>query len=127
MSYVQDIIGAGEVIEYRARLTWVQCLPAVIMLIVPPIGIALLIAYAVRQMTTEVVVTNWRLIYKTGLIRRTAIDLPHNKVETVALHQSIPGRLLGFGTLVVHGTGVGAISIADIDAPQELRRKLQRR
>jgi uncharacterized membrane protein YdbT with pleckstrin-like domain len=50
-------------------------------------------------------VTDRRVIYKTGIFQRHSMEMNRSKVETVAVDQSILGRLLGYGTVMVRGTG----------------------
>lgn len=126
MSYVTSVLVPGEIIEYRSHLSWVGYIPGIIMLAIPPLGIILLIIQWVRCITTETAVTDRRLIFKTGVVSRKAIDVERGRIETVTLQQSIFGRLLNYGTVTVHGTGIGEIVLSSIDAPVELRRRLAR-
>jgi hypothetical protein len=48
-----------------------------------------------KQWTTEIVVTNHRVIYKKGFIRRHTAEMNMDKVESVAVDQTIMGRVLG--------------------------------
>jgi uncharacterized membrane protein YdbT with pleckstrin-like domain len=75
----------------------------------------------IRRVTTELAVTDRRVIYKTGLIRRHTIEINRSKVETVGVNQSILGRLLGFGTIVVRGTGGSFEPISFIAEPLTFR------
>jgi uncharacterized membrane protein YdbT with pleckstrin-like domain len=77
----------------------------------------------VTKLTTELGVTTKRVIAKAGLISRKTIELNHNKVESFMVNQSILGRLLGFGTVVIHGTGGGITPIAGIESPLEFRKR----
>jgi len=61
------------------------------------------------------------VIYKTGFIRRHTVEMNMDKVETVDVDQSILGRLLGFGTIRVRGTGQGIESLRGIGDPIGLR------
>lgn len=127
MAYVSAILTSGEIVEHRGAVSWVNYIPGLLLLLLfPPLGIALLIAQWLRQATTEIVVTDRRLIYKTGIISRRAIDVERARIETVALEQSIAGRLLGFGTVIVRGAGVGEIVIETVDSPVALRKVLMR-
>ncbi len=72
-------------------------------------------------MPTELVVTSKRVVAKRGLIGRQTTEMLHKKVESIAVHQSVLGRLLGYGTLVIHGTGGGAEAIPNIARPLEFR------
>jgi uncharacterized membrane protein YdbT with pleckstrin-like domain len=61
---------------------------------------------AIITMTaTEFAVTNKRIIAKTGFIRRNTVELILTKIESVGVKQSILGRMLGFGTIIITGTG----------------------
>jgi uncharacterized membrane protein YdbT with pleckstrin-like domain len=82
--------------------------------------IALLHAWIIRK-TTEVVVTDRRIIHKRGLISRHTEEMNITKVETVDVDQGITGRVLGYGTLVVHGTGGGWEPLHRLAAPLRLR------
>jgi uncharacterized membrane protein YdbT with pleckstrin-like domain len=60
---------------------------------------------AIRRATTELAVTDRRVIYKSGLLARHTLEMNRSKVESVDVDQSILGRMFGFGTIVVRGTG----------------------
>jgi len=83
------------------------------------------IAAAVRFWTSEYAVTTKRLIVKVGLIRRDSLELLLAKVEAVGVNQSILGRLFGYGTLVITGTGGSANAYDSIAAPLKFRRTVQ--
>jgi uncharacterized membrane protein YdbT with pleckstrin-like domain len=59
----------------------------------------------VKRRTTELAVTNRRVIYKRGFVRRHTIEMNMDKVESVDVDQSFWGRIFNYGTIVVHGTG----------------------
>jgi uncharacterized membrane protein YdbT with pleckstrin-like domain len=60
---------------------------------------------AIRQWTTELAVTDRRVIYKAGLISRHTLEMNRSKIESVDVNQSLLGRVLSFGTIIVRGTG----------------------
>jgi uncharacterized membrane protein YdbT with pleckstrin-like domain len=80
----------------------------------------------INVLTTELVVTNKKVIGKTGFIRRTSIDLQLGKLESIVLDQGITGRIFNFGTIVVRGTGGNAVGIPFIKSPLEFRRSVMR-
>lgn len=88
-----------------------------------PIGIILLLKALIQQSTTELAVTTKRVVAKVGLIRRNTIELNHSKVESLSVDQSILGRVFGFGTIVISGTGGGKTPIPNIDSPLQFRRE----
>ena len=75
----------------------------------------------IRRATTELAITDRRVIYKAGLLRRHTVEINRSKVETVGVNQSIMGRLLGFGTVVVRGTGGSFEPIPFIAEPLTFR------
>jgi len=75
-------------------------------------------------LTTEFAVTNKRVIAKTGFIRRHTIEMLLSKVESIAAHQSVLGRLLNFGTVTVTGTGGTKESFRAIAEPIVVRKKI---
>lgn len=88
-------------------------------------GTIILINHLIILITTEIVVTTYRFVYKTGLISRNTQEVSLNKIEEITLHQTIWGRLLGYGKLVLRGTGVGVITLPDLDDPIDLRRIIE--
>lgn len=88
-------------------------------------GSLIFVNHMILLMTTEIVVTSYRFVYKTGLISRATQEVSLNKIEEITLHQSVWGRLLGYGKLVLRGTGVGVITLPDLDDPIRLRKIIE--
>lgn len=89
------------------------------------VGTLLLLFHMIELWTTEIVVTSYRFVYKTGLISRDTKEVSLNKIEEIQLRQSIFGRLFGYGSLILRGTGVGIIELPAIDNPVSLRRTIE--
>ncbi|ABB23693.1 PH domain-containing protein [Pelodictyon luteolum] len=81
------------------------------------------IAALVRRQSTELAITSKRVIAKFGFIRRSTIELNHSKVESFHVDQSVLGRMLGFGTLNINGTGGGVTPIPRVTDPLGFRRR----
>jgi membrane protein YdbS with pleckstrin-like domain len=82
--------------------TWVVGAVAGLLALVTVTGALLrLTLYA----TAEFGVTNKRVMAKVGILRRRSLEINLEKVESVTVNQSLLGRLLGYGTLRVRGTG----------------------
>lgn len=79
-------------------------------------AIELLVAF-VKQISTELVITNRRVIAKYGFIACNSFELLLTKVEGANVDQTIFGRLMGFGTILVKGTGGGISPVDHIDRP----------
>jgi uncharacterized membrane protein YdbT with pleckstrin-like domain len=65
----------------------------------------------------EFVITNKRVIAKTGIIAVKTGELRNLKVESVRLDQSIFGRIFGFSDIVFSGTGSSSVRFKDITNP----------
>ena len=152
MGYAEKVLQPGETIAYRARLHWIVYLGGIVLVVAAVILALLAVALpggdAVRlglmlaalialflglfQMlrawfvvaNTEIIVTNRRLIYKTGFIARDTVEMNLDKVESVLVEQTLLGRMLNFGRVIVRGVGSGLEPIDRIAAPLELHRNI---
>jgi uncharacterized membrane protein YdbT with pleckstrin-like domain len=80
-----------------------------------------LMAAATRRSTTEIVVTDRRVLFKEGFLRRRTMEMNMNKVETVDVVQSITGRIFNFGTVVIRGVGSSYEPLDMVANPLALR------
>ena len=71
--------------------------------------------------TTEIAVTNRRVIYKTGLVSRRTVEMNMDKVESVDVTQDIFGRIFDYGTVLIRGTGASLEPLSTIASPLALR------
>ncbi|MDP9339638.1 MAG: PH domain-containing protein [Acidobacteriota bacterium] len=78
-----------------------------------------------KRNATEMAVTNRRVLIKTGLGSRRTLDLMLSRVESIGVVESMWGRMLGYGNVIVHGTGGTPESFVLISHPQEFRRQVQ--
>jgi uncharacterized membrane protein YdbT with pleckstrin-like domain len=85
----------------------------------------LFIAPALARWSDEFVVTNKRVIIKTGIISRKTLEMNLNKIESVNVDQSIMGRLLGYGDVTIIGTGGTRESFPNIGNAVEFRKRFQ--
>jgi uncharacterized membrane protein YdbT with pleckstrin-like domain len=84
-----------------------------------------LIGYAaIKRTTTELALTNRRVIAKRGLIARDTVEMSLGKVESLRVTQTLMGRMLNFGDVTVVGTGTSIEPIRGIANPLELRKRL---
>jgi uncharacterized membrane protein YdbT with pleckstrin-like domain len=75
--------------------------------------------------SSEFAVTNKRVIIKVGILRRRTVEMLNTKVEAIAVNQGIIGRILGYGNIVVTGTGGTNEPFNGISSPLEFRRAVQ--
>ena len=125
-SYVDSNLLAGEKIVYRAEISlWsVAHLIAlgVILLAAFGLGIVFLVWAYIRYKTTEFAVTDRRIIAKTGLVSRRTVEMFLDKVESLNVEQSVPGRVFDYGTVTIRGTGATSETFGNISAPLALRK-----
>lgn len=88
-------------------------------------GLIAILVGLVRRNATEMAVTNRRVIVKTGLISRRTIEILLNKVESIEVSESTLGRLLGYGAIIVVGTGGSTEPFSRIAHPLTFRSRLQ--
>lgn len=74
-----------------------------------------------RRATTELAVTDRRVIFKRGLVRRHTVEMNMDKVESVDVDQSILGRIFNYGDVTVRGTGASIEPLHLIDDPLAFR------
>lgn len=127
-SYIEANLGRDEHIVYRAQVSWMSqiwfFIFGLLLLPVMFIGVIFFIVAAINVMSTELALTNKRVIAKFGFIRRQTIELNLGKVESIAVNQGIIGRMLNFGSIAVRGTGGGQAPIPYIARPQEFRQQV---
>ena len=88
-------------------------------------GLAVL-AYRMKPIwTTEIVVTNHRLVMKRGWLSRSTIELQLKSIEQVNFHQGLLGQLFDFGKIVIHGTGVDDMILPYIARPTDLVKAIE--
>jgi uncharacterized membrane protein YdbT with pleckstrin-like domain len=146
-SYVESVLAPGERILHRAAVShwnyalsyflailffagagaalylqtdarrWIAAAAAVV-------GVLFVLVAMIRRATTELVLTDRRIIAKRGFISRDTVEMNLAKVESLHVRQGLLGRLLGYGDVTVVGTGSSLEPLRGIAGPLELRRKL---
>ena len=104
-----------------AKLHWFMYVFHVLLMFVL-IGFVTVLGPIIRQLTTEMVVTNRRVIVKLGLICRDVMEMNLQKVESVSVQQGIWGRILGFGTVAVVGSGGSIEAVTYVTDPLAFRK-----
>ena len=125
MSYVESNLSAGERVIHQGELHWAIFLPGIILLPLYGIGVIFLILAYVRKISTEMAVTNKRVIIKDGFISRRTIEMNLAKIENIGIDQGIVGRLLDYGTVTVVGTGGTREQFKYVAIPLAFRRAVQ--
>jgi uncharacterized membrane protein YdbT with pleckstrin-like domain len=147
MSYIQKVLQPGETLIYSTRLHWLIYGKAILFLLIALgcvaagtyagtdfqnagliagaffLVLAVLAALigAIKRASTELAVTDHRVIFKRGLVSRYTIEMARAKVESVDVEQSIGGRIFNYGTILVRGTGGSLEPFRNIEDPLRLR------
>jgi uncharacterized membrane protein YdbT with pleckstrin-like domain len=116
--YVEANLIRGESVMYEAKPHWILF---VSLRSVFTLGLLPLIEY----WTSEFAVTNRRVIMKVGWVARRVLELNLHKIESVNVDQSLLGRLLGYGTITVIGTGGTRETFDRIAHPLVFRKAFQ--
>ena len=85
------------------------------------LGLLLLLGAWIRRRSTEIVVTDRRVIYKRGLLSRHTVEMNVSKIETVDVEQGLGGRIWSYGTVVIRGTGSGFEPLVGVGSPLAIR------
>ncbi len=145
MRYIERILQPGEKLVYAGKIHWIVYFPAGILALIAlaalsqakddPIGwawssvaiacgLAALVMFLskwFKRWTTEIDVTDRRIVYKCGLIKRHTVEMNMDKVESVDVDQSVMGRLLNYGDITIVGTGESIEPLHTIGAPLDFR------
>ena len=149
--YIDEILQPGEKVLYSTNAHWMFYLPAILAWIVTLgflvvsrmvvadtpmllcLSLAAISAIAAlywtvmawfRRATTETDVTNFRIVHKTGFIKRRTFEMSLDKVESVDVNQSILGRVMNYGDVTIMGVGEGKETIRTIASPLAFRNSI---
>lgn len=89
-------------------------------------ALALIGGGIVRRNATEIAVTSRRVLIKTGIANRRTLELLLSRIESIGVNESPLGRILGYGTVVLRGTGGTPEQFDRIAHPLDFRREVQR-
>lgn len=127
-SYIEQNLARDEQIIVRAHVSWWSqiwlIILGVIFLAAGGFGLVFIIVAIINVLTTELALTNRRIIAKTGWIRRNTIELKVNRVESLGIDQGITGRIFNFGSIAIKGTGGSNAPIPYIARPMEFRQQV---
>ncbi|MFI8384874.1 PH domain-containing protein [Pseudomonas sp. NPDC079086] len=125
-SYVDSALAKGEHVIYQGKTSIWSLLPRIILgfIFLGLFGLGLLfwIDAAIKYFTTELAITNKRVIAKFGLISRTTIEINLQKIESIQVNQGILGRIFNFGSVIVSGAGNPQAPVPGISSPLNFRR-----
>ena len=144
MRYIERVLQPGENLVHASKIHWVIYVPGVVVVLGGfalfvfamshpqvfwlalaggcfALGFFMLFLAWFKRWTTEIDVTDRRIVYKRGFIWRHTVEMNMDKIESVDVDQSILGRLLDYGDIIVRGTGTGLEPLRNIEGPLEFR------
>ena len=125
-SYVESTLIKDEQVRYEGKTSVWSLSPHILLglMFLPVWGMGVVFwAWAlIIYHTTELAITNKRVIAKFGLIRRSSIEMNIAKVESIQVEQSILGRFLDFGNVLVSGAGDPKAPIPGVSQPLQFRK-----
>jgi len=108
----------GSLVSYVVVLRWAGVVFLVIAAVFLVIGV-------VRRGATVMALTNKRVIVKTGLASRRTVELLLSRIESVVVEEPALGRVLGYGTVIIRGTGGTPETFEKIYHPLQFREQVQ--
>ena len=141
MSYIDDHLLTGEQVRHRTSLHWATLIGPSVLLglgvlallggaasaagLVILLGLVWLGARWLARSSSEFGVTNKRVLIKVGVMRRRSVETLLTKIEGIGVDQGLVGRMLGYGSIVVTGTGGSKERFDQITDPMDFRRQVQ--
>ena len=151
MPYPSRLLSPGEQVETEFRPHW-KLLIGPVALLVAAIVIAIVLVDNVdgllgwvpalivilagllipvkrwfRWLFTRFIITNERLIIRTGLIARWGKEIPLERIDNVSFSQTVGERILRSGDLVIESAGeAGQSRYSDIPRPEETQALMYR-
>lgn len=127
--YVQNNLMPGEIIVVETKLHWASLLlgiglTLIVAFITKGIGLVVAIPIFIRYFTNEYAVTNKRVIIKHGWLGNTTLEMNFSKIESVSVAQSVFGRIFGYGSIIIAGTGGTHQQFPGIANPVHFRKAL---
>ena len=117
-SYVNNHLIKDESVVFETKLHWV------IFFSLKSLFTLTLAAWIIRWLS-EYVITNRRIVIKTGFISRNTFEMNISKIESVNVDQSVMGRILNYGSITIIGTGGTRETFHNIAKPLAFRKSFQ--
>jgi uncharacterized membrane protein YdbT with pleckstrin-like domain len=117
-SYANNHLIKDESVAFETRLHWV------IFFTLKSLFTLTLAAWLERWLS-EYVITNRRIIIKTGFIARKTFEMNLSKIESVNVDQTVMGRILNYGSITIIGSGGTRETFHNISRALDFRKAFQ--
>ena len=126
-SYVDSVLISVETVLHRGRVSlWPHAPKTILGILMLPLfglGLILLLWVFVIYKTTEIAITNKRVIAKFGFIGRRTVEINLQKIESIQVDQNVLGRVLRYGTVDIAGAGTPSLTVPGIADPLQFRKR----
>ncbi len=126
-SFVEQTLSPGEGVFYEAKVSvwslWGYVLLGLLTVWIVGIGLFFFLLAYLHWKTTELAITNKKVIAKFGFISRTTVEILVPRIESVQVHQGIFGRIFNYGTIILSGVGTSQAPIPRISDPLRFRQE----
>jgi uncharacterized membrane protein YdbT with pleckstrin-like domain len=143
MSFIEKNLANNEKIVYKGNLHWWIYMKNILLIVLGIIIInaaksnvgsgvgGLFVIFALigligaymRSRSSEFVVTNRRIMLKTGALKRKLVELQLNRAEGLMVDQGIIGRMFNYGSIIVTSGGVREV-FSPIAQPYEFKKQV---
>lgn len=97
-SYVESHLGSDERIVRKGAISIVSIVPHLFLMLVL-VGFVTIWKPLIAKFTTEIAITDKRIVGKVGLLKTKSLDAPLNKVNNVSVSNGLMGKLFNYGTI----------------------------
>ncbi|MCC8248722.1 PH domain-containing protein [Saccharothrix luteola] len=155
MAYPDDLLSTGEHVVIHRHPHWkTLVVPVLVLLVAVGVGaylavqvsdfgwasiawialaaiVAVLVAWltlapVIRWRTTHFIITSERVMYRIGVFKRTGLDIPLGRVNSVRFEHTLVDRLLGCGTLIIGSASDEPLEFDDIPRVEKVHSLLYR-
>jgi uncharacterized membrane protein YdbT with pleckstrin-like domain len=103
----------------HAALFWVLIAAGILVIVWYPVR------EAIRWATSHFVVTSDRVIHRQGLVAKSSMEVPLEKINDVRFHQGVFERMIGAGDLIIESAGeAGRQVFSEIRHPEQVQKTI---
>lgn len=88
------------------------------------LGILGFIKVLLIYLTTDLMLTNRRIVSHTGLLQRVQFEILLNQIESISITRPLMGHVFDYGSIVIVGAGGSHQSIPSLTKPERIRRAI---
>jgi|APTNR8051073442_1049403.scaffolds.fasta_scaffold51853_2 uncharacterized membrane protein YdbT with pleckstrin-like domain len=127
VTYLPDGSSSSDASSSDVLNLSLQKMALYVWLFVAVIWLVVLAAAYLQWIFTLFVVTSDRIIYRSGVIAKSGIEIPLERLNNINFEQSIFERIIGAGTLIIESAGEdGRSTFKDVRHPDAVQQEINR-